>query len=319
MKLRSVSRLTGQETIFPFYHVVSDEHLPHLSHLYHYRNQSQFEEDLEVLLKDFAPVSIEDYLNGKASAEGKAQMVLSFDDGLIECHRYIAPLLKEKGIPAVFFLNNDFIDNRGLFFRYKASLLIEHIGKDPLLSKKAAQFMDVPPEQLTRTLLMISSKNQSLLDGLSQDLGFDEAGYLSNRPVYMSTEHIGDLKKWGFHLGAHGSNHSEFFEMEENSMAAQVQLSVKDLQKRFNLNSSYFAFPFTSDGIPPGVIKQILEEGIAEVLFGTAGLKHTGIRNFIQRIPMEFEGRSAKEVLLAESFYYLMKIPLRRNKYFTGR
>ena len=175
MNLKCLAGFMGQKTIFPFYHVVSNEYLPHLSHLYPYRNESQFEEDLDTMLKVYKPVSIEDYLKGSPRSGEKPQIVFSFDDGLIECHQYIAPLLKKKGVPAIFFLNNDFIDNRGLFFRYKASLLLEHIGRDPLLLVQAAQYMNIPAEQVKKAILMITYKQRFLLDGLSMDLGFDEA------------------------------------------------------------------------------------------------------------------------------------------------
>jgi len=318
VNLKRLAKLTRQKTIFPFYHVVSNEYLPHLSHLHTYRNESQFEVDLDEMLKVYKPVSIDDYLNAEPGSGGHPQLVLSFDDGLIECHQYIAPLLKKKGVPAIFFLNNEFIDNRGLFFRYKASLLIEYIGKDPLLLVRTAQYMNIPVEEVQKAILMISDKQQSLLEGLALELGYDEAIYMRDHTVYMSSDQVRELVKWGFHLGAHGNDHSGFFEMEEKNIATKVHLSMTDLKERFHVNPSCFAFPFTSDGIPERVIKQIFEEGIAEVLFGTAGLKLTGFQNFIQRIPMEFNHLSAKKVLKSEYLYYLLKAPLGRNRYFKG-
>lgn len=319
VSLRCLTRMTRQKTIFPFYHVISNQKLPHLKHLYTCRNESQFEQDLDAMLKVYKPISIDDYLNEEPGSGDHPQIVFSFDDGLIECHRYIAPLLKKKGVPAIFFLNNDFIDNRGLFFRYKASLLIEYIGKDPLLLGRVAQFMNIPDSQVKKAILMITHQQRSILDSLSQELGFDEAAYLKDHAIYMSTDQARELVKWGFHLGAHSNDHSTLTEMEHNEITTKVRHSMSGLQEQFRVKPSCFAFPFTSDGIPEKVILQIFKEGIADVLFGTAGLKRTGIRNFIQRIPMELDNLSAKEVLKSEYLYYLIKAPFGRNRYFKGR
>jgi hypothetical protein len=97
-------------------------------------------------------------------------------------------------------------------------------------------------------------------------------------------------------------------------MVTQVSSSIKDLQKRFDIETAYFSFPFTSDGIPFRVIDKLLDEGSATALLGTAGLKRTGRRAFIQRIPMETYSSPAMDTLKAEYLYYLLKRPLGKNR-----
>ena len=48
-------------------------------------------------------------------------------------------------------------------------------------------------------------------------------------------------------------------------------------------------------------------------LLGTAGLKKTGRKGFIQRIPIEALDLPAGDALKAEFFYYLLKKPLGKN------
>jgi len=313
-----LANLTGHKTIFPFYHVVSDQDLPHIKHLYPYLSESRFEKDLDDMLRHFEPISIEDYLEGSPVSGKKRRMVLSFDDGLAECHHFIAPLLKSKGIPAIFFLNNDFIDNRGLFYRYKASILVEHLIKDHIALLGAAEFLAIPEEQVRDAILMVAYRQAPLLDAIALHVGLDFALYLRDQPVYMSTEQINHLVKLGFHLGAHSMDHPEFFNMEEKRMVAQVSRSMSDLNERFKVDPACFAFPFTSDGIPERLIHEVLEEGIAGLIFGTAGLKKTGSANIIQRIPMESAGTRAMDQIRAEYLYYLVKAPFGRNQYFKG-
>jgi peptidoglycan/xylan/chitin deacetylase (PgdA/CDA1 family) len=316
--LRCLVSLTGQRTIFPFYHVVSDRPLPHIRHIYDYRGRTDFEQDLDRMLKHFTPIGIGEYLEGGPKRGKPGRMVLSFDDGLVECHQFIAPLLRRKGIPALFFLNNDFIDNRGLFFRYRAGILIEHLLSDPGLLQQAAESLAIPGDQVVRAILMIKYNQQPLLDKIAAEVGVDPGIYQAEHPVYMSAEQVSELAGWGFHLGAHSADHPEFQGMGEEEVFSQVSKSMEDIRKRFDARPACFAFPFSSDGVPEAVVERLLDEGIVDAIFGTSGLKRTGRKEFVQRIPMEAGGLPAIRLLKTEYLYYLMKAPLGKNRYFKS-
>src|SRR4030042_2420316 len=122
--VKQLINLTGQNIIFPFYHAVSDESLPHLRHLYSIRSVKKFSKDLDFFLKHYKPVSFSDLFEvlkgtGKVS---NPLMALSFDDGLREVYNIIAPLLLKKGIPATFFINTALASNRLLFSNTTACL-----------------------------------------------------------------------------------------------------------------------------------------------------------------------------------------------------
>ena len=94
----------------------------------------------------------------------------------------------------------------------------------------------------------------------------------------------------------------------------QVRDSIEDLQQRFGVSSRLFSFPFYKRRVSLRSHHQLLEEEVADVLLGTAGLKKTGKAGFIQRIPMEEFEYPALEALKTEYLYYLMKKPLGRNQ-----
>lgn len=308
---------SGQNVVFPLYHVVSSWHLPHIRHLYRYRREDEFKQDLEELLGWFEPVSLSDYLEkkelGGSAKHSKPRMVLTFDDGLVECHEAIAPLLKEKGIPAAFFLNNYFIDNQDLFFRYKASLIIDRIISDCTARENASAYLHIPEEQLAQAVLMISFEQQALIDKLAREVELDFPEYLIEHPVYMSTQQVKQIVEWGFEIGGHSREHADFSTLEPAEMINQVVASIVDIRQRFGVTSRHFSFPFTSKGVPKEVIKTLLDQNGIDSLLGTAGLKKTGIPGFIQRIPMEEFEIPALDALKTEYCYYLLKAPLGRN------
>lgn len=313
MKLDRLIKWTGQTCIFPFYHAVSPEPLPHISFLYRIFRPEEFEQDMDELLQYFKPISLAEYLAEGITKSSRPSMVLSFDDGLKACREYIAPLLKKKGIPAVFFLNNRFIDNRGLFYRYKASLLIHRSNRDCRVQERLAEFLKIPKEQVETSIRMIAWDQRSLLDVMAAETELDFSGYLRAKPVYMTKKEVRQLLEWGFEVGAHSSEHMDFMGMDPEQMIEQVSSSVKDLQKRFDIKTGYFSFPFTSDGVPRNVIDKLLTGGHATALLGTAGLKRTGRRAYIQRVPMDRHESTALESLKAEYLYYLLKNALGKN------
>jgi len=112
-------KLSGKKVIYPFYHIVSDNPPSHIKHLYPVRNIKQFEKDLDFLQKHFTASDFP--VKGH-----NPQFILSFDDGLSEVYNIIAPILKKRNIPAIFFINSAFVDNKDMFSNYVSSLKKEN-------------------------------------------------------------------------------------------------------------------------------------------------------------------------------------------------
>ena len=315
--LRFLIRASGQRTIFPLYHAVSDEELAHLSYIQNVRNVETFESDLETLLKFFTPVSLRDYLSGKPSR--KNRVVLTFDDGLRECHDIIAPILARKGIPAVFFLNASFLDNKDLFYRYKASLLIEHYCKKDCTSDEMDELLGVEKRYVKQSLLKIGYDQRAMLDQIASSSGFSFEEYLVNHPVYLTGVQVQSLIKDGFEIGSHSFDHPRFSKLPPKTIRDQVLNSIDALNRRFGLKTKYFAFPFTSDGVPLDVINNLLVLDKVDALMGTSGLKTYTHPGFIQRIPMEERAWPAYRILKIEYLYYYLKAPFGRNRYRGGQ
>lgn len=312
--LNRMVSLSGQSTIFLLYHIVTDERPDHIRHIQSIRDTKTFRSDLETLLKIYRPVAIKEYMDGNAGSRERC-MVLTFDDGLWECHQVIAPILKEKGIPALFFVNNDFIDNKGLFYRYKASLLLDEVHRSPEKARVMAAPLGVDESEVTRAIRRIPYRKRALLNRLAALTGFSFSDYQGSRPVYMSESQIRELIRDGFDVGSHSFDHPLLSECTPEELKRQIGESISDLCSRFSLKDRYYAFPFTSDGIPSGLIDSMLDEGTADAFFGISGLKRYHRRGLIHRIPVENYNGSMNRILKAEYLYYLLKAPFGRNRY----
>lgn len=57
-----IKRLGSHKLIILYYHVVNDDEVPHIRHLYKHKRKRQFLDDLEFLLKEYAPIELTDVM-----------------------------------------------------------------------------------------------------------------------------------------------------------------------------------------------------------------------------------------------------------------
>ena len=279
--------------ILPFYHAVTDGRPIHIKNLYEPRSIEAFKIDLEFLLENFESISLEKLIKINSGREDVSANYfhLTFDDGLSEFYNIVAPILKAKNVHATVFLNSEFIDNKKLFFRFKASILFEKLKDDSILT--------------------VSYKEEHKLDELAYQNDIDFDNYLKENKPYLTTEQIKDLIAQGFTFGAHSKNHPLYKELSLEEQIRQTKESIEVVVNGFDLPYKVFSFPFTDDGVTISFFDEIAKE--TDLTFGCAGLKEDTAKNHLQRIPME-TNKSGKEIIKQEYLYYLMKGIVGRNK-----
>lgn len=295
------SLLKIQTPIFhPFYHTVSDKKLPYIFN-YNYLDINNFKKEIDFYLQNFKPVSLE-YLLANPNSTKKV-FHLSFDDGLKECAEIIAPILLGKGVPATFFVNPGFVDNRALFHKYKASLVFQELQKKPNLE---ADKMLRTNKLNGRNILKATISQNDLLNKVAEIAGVDFSGVLKKHQPYLTTNQIISLKNKGFHIGAHSSLHPEFWKISESEQINEVKESMKWVVEMINPEIKTFAFPFSDSGVSGAVIKKIANENICDITFGTAGIKYDESNHHFQRYPAEQPGDFIQNIK-AEFVYFELR------------
>ena len=316
--LKQMIQCTSQKIIIPFYHTVSNEKLPHIDHLYTKRNVKQFEEDLEYLCKHYSPIDIEELYKIKEEDTTVVKPVfhITFDDGLSEIHSIIAAVLERKGIPASFFLNTDFLDNKGLFYRYKISLIIDHLVAKPDFTPKLVEILRPGLHSkfdLKKTLLNLKYEDTPIIDQVAQLLEIDFNEYLKNTKPYLSSVQVRDLLKRGFNIGSHSSSHPFLKHLDEKMRKDQISESFTFLKNNFGVTQKYFSFPFSDDGIDKAFFRWMYTEEKCLLSFGISGLKNDFPRYHVHRIPFEISNQKASDIIKSEYLYYLIKMLFGKN------
>lgn len=309
-----LQKVSGQQLILPFYHAIADDPMPHIRHLYPVKGVEAFIQDLDFLLKHYTPIDYDAFrvLAQTGEQPKKPSFLLSFDDGLREFYDVIVPILLQKGVPAICFLNSGFIDNKDMFYRYKASLLIEELGQNPDLNERLKEVFDGSKTN-TEHLLAITYQNKELLDEVSGLIGYRFSDFLSSRSPYLTNEQIRCLQQQGFHFGAHSIDHPLFQYLDLPEQVRQIELSIKMICNTYDVDYKIFSFPFTDYRVSAEFFRRIQAGGIADHTFGCAGLKMDTAPHHFQRIPFEMANLSARQILNSELIYYLLKLPLGKN------
>lgn len=306
------SALTKKKIVFPFYHTVCSQTLNYIHPLYSPIHKEDFEKQIDYLLRHFKPISVFDayqyVLNNTNPKE--PSFVLSFDDGLSGVYENAFPILKKKGVPAIVFLNTDFIDNKSLFYRFKTALILSAIENQPMLNKPLAALLNdlgFAGESLLSNLLKIGYKQSAVLDRLLPVCDLSEEEFLKNEKPYLTLQQINEMSRFDVVFGSHGTNHAEFQSLNEEERSLQLEKSFDWIDTHCPQKLKLFAFPFTDAGITKEFILQLHENNI-NLSFGGAGINNDVTSFHIQRIPMEKKyAKSAAKMIKSEYLYYSIK------------
>lgn len=288
--LRILIKRSGENLFLPYYHVVGDENLPHIKHLYPVKKPTLFEKEIDFLLKQFKPISLEELhaLQENREILKEPRFFLSFDDGFRQCYDVIAPLLLKKGVPATFFINSAFVDNKELMYRNKLSYL-----RTKGVIKKAD--FDSYDHDSIDDLFWVFAKHRSIDD-------FDT--FLKKEKPYMTLSQIKELEKQGFTIGAHSHSHPYYHTISVKEQLSQTRQSLAFVNTHFNQKLRAFAFPFDDVGVTNEFFSQIEQE--VDLFFTTGGIKQDERPDVYRRVDMEHQ-QDLPSFLVAQYGKFMLK------------
>jgi len=277
--VRALEKIVRRNVIGFCYHTVSDRQLPHIERLYRCKSVAQFRRDLDFLLRAYRVIGYDDVERAGSGPNGKPSVVITFDDGLVECHDVIRPVLLEYGVPAMFFVTTEFLDNRRLFYRQKVALCIESYsrlsGADATTARsEIARFFDTKVDddrQLLSRLHTASWKEEPAIDAACGALGIDTDAYLRTVRPYLTRAQVRTLAANGFTIGAHGTSHQQLGVMSEDEARAEVVTACEVVSKIVPGTGSArkvpFAFPFNGRGVGREMMRTIRDSNSQVGLF----------------------------------------------------
>jgi peptidoglycan/xylan/chitin deacetylase (PgdA/CDA1 family) len=238
-----------------------------------------FEAQLDDVCRTMTPVAwpaLLDALDGRGGLPADAVM-LTFDDGLRDHHRYVLPRLVSRRIPAVFFpLARRPAD--GLALGHRLHVLIAARGGPAVRSMvrdrlapadlaahdrlEAASLEACPgdPEDAWKRPLQreLAVAAQPILRSLIADLVGPEDELVAE--TYMDERQLTDLVEAGMHLGGHGVDHPWLDAIPRPAVAAEIVTAAAHLSR---LLPPPWPFAYPYGGIPPAPAGPLRTAGFA--------------------------------------------------------
>jgi len=298
--------------LLPYYHMVSDAPVPHVSPLYRFRSVAEFTADLDYFLRHREALTLGGFIDAvrETGAPPPKSFLLTFDDGFREMHDIVAPILKAKGVPAVFFLTSSTLDNQQLCHHQKIALLLHERdragGRFPeaeVLRRLHAK--GIAGDDVVLALKSIPWRHRAVLDDLGPLCGVDYAAYVREEQPFLSTPQIHSLLVDGMAIGAHSIDHPRYADIPFTEQVRQTHESMAALTRRFTLPQRAFAFPHTDRGVFREFFDAVQADGTVEVSFGTSAPARDSVPFSFQRFSMEKNKLPAATLVARNRLRYL--------------
>ena len=250
--LSNVFRYNNNSLRIGYYHLISNESREH-----NFDNKKispeVFEKHLSFFIKHFDIISLTEAL--KLAERGKLlhrKLVLTFDDGLAENYSVAAPILKEKKLPATFFLIGNCIDNKDLMWRNKLLVIKRRAGKSlPKIIAEAISIFGLPAISDYEDIMDWSlrawpmNRKEEITNYCWNAAGVGTIqDYLEKNNPYLTVEQIRSLIKDGFEIGSHSMSHPVFSRLSYDEFENEIMASVQLLQTTFGQEITSFSYPF---------------------------------------------------------------------------
>ena len=192
---------------------------------------------------------------------------ISFDDGFAECYTVARPLLRKHGIPCLFFLATDWIDNASMYYRGKMSLILEKLAslapavQTETLNRLAP--LTTHYSSLTTFSSWLLAHQQSaepLIDQICEALELDIPAYLHSRQPFLTRAQIREMQAEGFVFGAHTRRHPKLNTLTQNEQAAEIIESCRIVCELTGQDQVPFAFPFSGSGVDRDFLARLRSE-----------------------------------------------------------
>lgn len=200
-------------------------------------------------------VSLEDvrgFLQGKRRPANP--ILLTFDDGYVECRTTVLPFLEQSGIPATFFIPTAFPDSGRLFWWDRISLLLGRCRKSEItLQYPASMFFDLRAgtENARRALLHIVKRHAHL----DLDRFFDELADATNvhldpveerkiaRNTMMNFRDVRALHDAGMAVASHSHSHRVLATLSPDEVLFDLRKSRMILQDVLGTDVRVLGYP----------------------------------------------------------------------------
>lgn len=214
-------------------------------------SERAFIKQVEGIAKKAAIISLSDAAEQFVSGRIKRglQAVISFDDGYSDNYGTAFPLLKRKGIPAVFSVSTGYIGAGRPLWDSEAIMRI--IRGNICRVDAGGFFIERGMAESARSFAFrvfdeLKSKDFSVIEKVLGSIREKEPGPCAEEGRCMTWEEVKGLSDAGMEIGSHAVTHRSLARIPFAEAESEVNSSKAEIEKMTGRPCAHFAFPFGS-------------------------------------------------------------------------
>ncbi len=315
----SLQRLLGTRSGFRclVFHDISDHPSPFTEGLGVSMTTAEFRSCIDYLVKHYYIATLNEILTSdEVDTDGKPALLITFDDAYRSVYTNALPMLREEGIPAVFFVNAALIGNRTLSTDNLVTYIANTFGLSTLVG-----FLRERAYPVQDSVKSIGEFLQSAVAplGYQQVADFQAtlASHFGVKPNELANEadlylHVEDLKAISdscVEIGNHTLSHSFCRGLTTSELEIEVGTNKLMLEDWVNCPVRAFSVPYGAQADLTESLLEILSRNDTEYIFLVEGLinRHPpDLLKLVRISPRRFEHES-------ELFVDLEIMPLLRE------
>ena len=231
---------------------------------------SKFEAALRFLTAHYEPVRLEDVLEASAGGNLPPSAVLvTFDDAYASVVEAAAPLCRKYGVPAVFFVNAAFLNNRGLAPDNLVCYVANVFGMQAIneavrtvSGHKTTQLQSVTEVFSTYLPSITLTERERFLEALRHSAGITECRLAEQARLYLSSKQLCSLASFDFEIGNHTYSHVHCRRLSQADFSQEIDKNKVELEAVSGAKVRSFSQPYgSSKDLTPELARHLRDSG----------------------------------------------------------
>ena len=252
------------------FHNVSAEQSPFTTGISVSITPAEFEAALRFLTAHYVPVHLQDVLSDCDGRGLPSRAVLvTFDDAYASVAAWAAPLCKQYGVPAVFFINAAFLDNQ----RLAPDNLVCYVANELGLEKVEAAVRTVPGKETFELHFLAEvfgtffpaislTERELFLDALRRLPGINEGRMAREASLYLTGKQLCELTSFDFEIGNHTYTHAHCRNLSGRELVSEIDSNKAELESLTGTKIRSFSQPYgSSRDFTPELIRHLQQSG----------------------------------------------------------
>ncbi|MGH8172434.1 MAG: polysaccharide deacetylase family protein [Rhodanobacteraceae bacterium] len=260
----------------------------------------QFREQMEFVSRRFHPIGFGDVIAAfeRGIALPSRPVIVTFDDGYDDNYRTAFPILRDLGMPAMFFVSTGHIDT-GRAYAYDwlvhmicmtraDRLKIPELAIDQPLGDSRSERRALAVHLLGRMKWLDASVQASIVQRLELEWSMPRETHRDCRP--MTWDQLREMRSGGMEVGSHGVWHNMLAKLPHDEMVAEIRQSKETLDRELGVPAEVLSYPVGgSDAYDESVMRAAREAGFKVGCSYTSGTSPVPTRAEFQlrRMPVE--------------------------------